>query len=76
MNFVNRLPDGDEGTLPQGVSRRGPPLAAVQALFPAEWHSCIFLVGGSVRDSLLHLPIKDLDLLAAVSEEIDRKSVV
>ncbi len=49
-------------------------LQKVQSLFPPEFHSRIFLVGGFVRDSLLHLPNKDVDLLAAVPEEILKKS--
>lgn len=51
-----------------------PLLQKIQSLFPPEFHSRIFLVGGSVRDSLLHLPIKDVDLLSAVPEEILKKS--
>jgi len=47
-----------------------PLLQKIQSFFPPELHNRIFLVGGSVRDSLLHLPIKDVDLLAAVPEDI------
>jgi tRNA nucleotidyltransferase (CCA-adding enzyme) len=49
-------------------------LQKIQSLFPPEFHNRIFLVGGSVRDSLLHLQIKDVDLLAAVPEEILKQS--
>lgn len=70
MKYESRLPTVHESVISERFACLYPKLAAVQALFPSEWHSCIFLVGGSVRDSLLDLSAKDLDLLAAVSEEI------
>jgi tRNA nucleotidyltransferase (CCA-adding enzyme) len=36
-------------------------------LFPAECHGQVWLVGGTVRDALLQRPLKDIDLVAAVS---------
>lgn len=70
MEYKGSLPDMDESLMPERFSYDYPQLAAVQALFPSECYRSIFLVGGSVRDSLLHLAFKDLDLLAAVSEEM------
>lgn len=42
----------------------------LQCLFPHGYHDQIFLVGGSVRDSLLGLPARDLDLLAVIPEKM------
>lgn len=42
----------------------------LEVLFSPLHHNVFFLVGGSVRDTLLDRPINDLDLLAAVPEDI------
>ncbi|MEI6206740.1 MAG: HD domain-containing protein [Desulfuromonadales bacterium] len=38
-------------------------IAAIKALFPSEFHSRVFLVGGSVRDHLMGQSICDVDLV-------------
>lgn len=48
-------------------------LQNARKLFATEYHNRIFLVGGSVRDSLLQQPVHDLDLIAAVPEEYLRE---
>ena len=45
-------------------------LQKLRPLFPANRHEHVFVVGGSVRDSLLGLPVNDHDLVAAVAEEL------
>ena len=44
-------------------------LAFIRKLFPASCHTRIFLVGGCVRDHLLGLNSKDIDLVAALSAD-------
>lgn len=44
-------------------------ISFLKKLFPAYCHERIFLVGGSVRDHLLGLNCKDIDLVAALSAE-------
>ncbi|HEY6837920.1 MAG TPA: hypothetical protein VI389_04175, partial [Geobacteraceae bacterium] len=41
-------------------------LVALRSMFPPRFHGSIFLVGGTVRDSLLGRPGVDVDLAAAV----------
>lgn len=41
----------------------------IKQLFPVESHNRIFLVGGSLRDALLGVVAKDIDLVAALSAE-------
>lgn len=40
----------------------------LRELFPARLHSRLLLVGGSVRDSLSGLPIRDIDLISDIPE--------
>lgn len=44
-------------------------ISPVHSLFPARLHPRIMLVGGCVRDCLLGLPHRDLDLIADLPEE-------
>lgn len=46
-----------------------PPYRFLRELFPATHHRRLWLVGGTVRDALLCRPIKDLDLVAALSAQ-------
>ena len=41
----------------------------LRELFPADCHERVYLVGGCVRDRLLAREIRDIDLLAALTEE-------
>jgi tRNA nucleotidyltransferase (CCA-adding enzyme) len=45
-------------------------LTHLQGLFPGCWHNRIFLVGGSVRDFLQGKPGQDLDLVAALPDDV------
>ena len=44
-------------------------LALIRKLFPTSCHARIFLVGGCVRDHLMGLNSKDIDLVAALSAD-------
>lgn len=45
-------------------------LEQLRAFWPAELHGKLFLVGGAVRDHLLHTTRNDLDLVALVSPDV------
>jgi len=44
-------------------------LSIINNFFPVTWHDRIFLVGGTVRDLLLGRKGRDIDLVAALSDE-------
>lgn len=48
-------------------------LQKLRHIFPVSCHDSTFVVGGSVRDSLLGMPVNDHDLVAAISEKILEK---
>ena len=52
-----------ENLLPPPGTIAADAIAAIKALFPSEFHSRVFLVGGSVRDHLMGQPISDVDLV-------------
>ena len=48
-------------------------LKKLRHIFPVSCHDSTFVVGGSVRDSLLGMPLNDCDLVAAIPEKILEK---
>lgn len=51
------------------VSTLSNAVKALREMFPPDLHHRLLLVGGSVRDSLSGLPIRDIDLITEIPEE-------
>ena len=54
------------------MNRSEPILAVLRDLFPVACHERVFPVGGCVRDLLLKREIRDIDLVAAISDDLLR----